>query len=340
MKVDARRVDAILRDPGAIRVVLLFGDDAGLIRERGSMLVRSVAGSLNDSFRVAELGRDGHARIASELAAAPLTGGRRVVRARDVGEVLVKSVEAVLAGSSDGLLVLEAEGLAARGKLRTLVERADQGAAIGCYGLSGDALERMIRESLAMSQVGIGEEALHWLSGQLGNDLGVTRREVEKLALYAGKDGLIDLDAARRCVGDLAGLSLDDALFAATVGDLVGADRALELALADGAAPVTVMRTTLLHLQRLQRGRAAMDQGQSAADTVRYVRPPVFFQRHNVFQQALRLWSGDALQAACERICDGERACKQTGAPAEVICRSSVLSLAQQATSARKIGSS
>lgn len=327
----------MLRDPGTMRVVLLFGDDAGLIRERGSILVRSVAGSLDDPFRVAELGRDGHARIASELGSAPLTGGRRVVRVRDVGEALVKPVEAALGGLSDGLLVLEAEGLAARGKLRTLVERADYGAAIGCYSLAGDALERMIRESLAGLQVSIEDEALRWLSGQLGGDLGVTRREVEKLALYVGSGGSVDLDAARRCVGDLAGLSLDDALFAATAGDLVGADRALELAMADGAAPVAVLRATLLHLQRLQRGRAVVDQGQSAADAVRLARPPVFFQRGSTFQQTLRLWSGDALQAACERVWDGERACKQTGSPAEVICRSAVLGLAQLAASAQRI---
>ena len=40
------------------------------------------------------------------------------------------------------------------------------------------------------------------------------------------------------CVGDLAGLSLDDALFAATEGDVARADRALELAIAEGATPV------------------------------------------------------------------------------------------------------
>ncbi len=55
MKLDARSVPGFLRDPGACRVVLLFGDDAGLIRERAEALVRVVAGTLDDPFRVAEL---------------------------------------------------------------------------------------------------------------------------------------------------------------------------------------------------------------------------------------------------------------------------------------------
>ena len=49
---------AFLRDPGACRVVLLFGDDTGLIRERAEALVRLVAGALDDPFRVAELARE------------------------------------------------------------------------------------------------------------------------------------------------------------------------------------------------------------------------------------------------------------------------------------------
>ena len=53
MKVDPRRIDAFLRDPGTCRVVLLHGDDAGLIRLRTEALVRAVAGALDDPFRAA-----------------------------------------------------------------------------------------------------------------------------------------------------------------------------------------------------------------------------------------------------------------------------------------------
>ncbi len=63
------------------------------------------------------------------------------------------------------------------------------------------------------------------------------------------------------CIGDLSGLSLDDALFAATVGDVATTDRALELAIGEGAAPVRVLRAAIMHLQRLHRARLAMARG-------------------------------------------------------------------------------
>ena len=117
--------------------------------------------------------------------------------------------------------------------------------------------------------VAIDADALAWVSDQLGADRVSTRGEAEKLALYAGPGGRVDLDAAMACVGDLAGLSLDDALFAATEGDVARADRALELAVAEGATPVGVLRAGLMHLQRLHRVRLAMDEGLSAADAMK-----------------------------------------------------------------------
>ena len=98
------------------------------------------------------------------------------------------------------------------------------------------------------------------------------------------------------CVGDLAGLSLDDALFAATTGDVATADRALEAAVAEGAAPVQVLRAALGHLQKLHRARLAMDeQGLGAADAVKGIRPPVFYQKVGAFTRSLGLWPAATL---------------------------------------------
>jgi DNA polymerase-3 subunit delta len=336
LKLDPRRVEAFLRDPGACRVALLYGEDSGLVHERAAQLVRAVAGSLDDPFRVAELERDEMARIPEEMAAMSLTGGRRVVRLREAGEAALPFVLKALSAVGDALLVVEAPGLASRGKLRGAVERAAEGMTIACYPQEGRALEQVIRDILAALEVSAEPDALTWLSGQLGADRAVTQREAEKLALYAGRGGRVDLEAARICVGDLAGLSLDDAVFAATAGDVAGTDRALELAMAEGAAPVGVLRACLLHLQRLQRASAAMVGGLSAAQAAKASRPPVFFRREGAFIAALQLWPPSQLQAACVRIWEAERACKRTGAPAEPISRSAVLGLAQRAAAAKR----
>ena len=52
MKLEPRRTEAFLCDPGRTRVVLLHGDDVGLIRERAVRLLRAVAGAADDRCAV------------------------------------------------------------------------------------------------------------------------------------------------------------------------------------------------------------------------------------------------------------------------------------------------
>lgn len=336
MKLEPRGTEAFLRDPGRARAVLLYGDDIGLIRERAGRLVRAVAGAADDPFRVVELERDAASGIPAEMAALSLTGGRRVVRVRDVTDAATAAVQAALAGPGEALLVLEAPGLAGKSKLRALVDKLADAVSVGCYPADARALEQTIRGVLAALRVGADEDAMAWLTGQLGADQAVTVSEVEKLALFVGPGGRVDITAARQCVGDLAGLSLEDALFAATAGEVAAADRALELALAEGAAPVQVARAGLGHVQRLQRARAAMAGGVSAAEASRAVRPPLFFRRQPAFTQALALWPLPALEWAGQRFWEAERACKRTGAPDLTIARNAVAGVAQRAALARR----
>jgi DNA polymerase-3 subunit delta len=337
VKLVPARVAAFLRDPGDCRVVLLYGEDAGMIRDRAETLVRAVAGSLDDPFLVTELAREDIRRLPDEAAGLSLIGGRRVVRVRDVTDAAADPVQTVLKGRAPALVVLEGPSLAARSKLRTALEAAADGAAIGCYPEEGRALEATIRETLRASGAGIEPDALSWLSQQLGADRASTRAELEKLALYVGVGNRVDLDAAMTCVGDLAGLSLDDALFAATTGDVATADRALEAAVAEGAAAVQVLRAALGHLQKLHRARLAMDEhGLTAADAVKSVRPPVFYQKVGAFARSLGLWPAASLTAAMAALAEAERGCKRTGWPDQALCRNAVLTIARRSAASSR----
>ncbi len=63
MKLSAARVAAFLQRPDqAIRAVLLYGPDTGLVRERADTLARTVCPDLKDPFRVADLSGAGSPR--------------------------------------------------------------------------------------------------------------------------------------------------------------------------------------------------------------------------------------------------------------------------------------
>lgn len=338
-KLDARRIPGFLADPGAARVVLIFGEDGGLVRERGDALMRAVAGE--DPFRLVEIPRDAAAKdaglLAAEAATPALTGGRRLVRVRDATDGLANAAKAALAGGGPGLVLLEAGALDGRKGLRAALEKAGpEAAVIACYAETGAALEASISALLRDFGVSADGPAVAWMAQRLGEDRAVMRRECEKLALYVGAGGRATEEDAAASLAEGSALDLDAALLAATEGDAARADRALDAAFAEGAAAVQVVRGALRHVQRLEAAAIAVAKGAAARDAVEGLRPPVFFKSRPAFERALRLWRPDTLSAAGAALLEAERAIKTTGMPGEAVARAAVLGLAREAVRARR----
>jgi len=334
VKIAAGKIDQFIAKPGsAIRVVLVYGPDAGLVRERSDALMRTAVPDLSDPFLVAELGGDAIARdpalLADEAAAIALTGGRRAVRVRDAGDAIVAAVKSMLAGpSGDSLVVLQAGELAPRSTLRRLIEGEDSAAAVPCYADEIRDLDRVIRETLGADGLSVSPDASAYLAANLGSDRGVTRSELQKLALYAHGGGQVELADAVAVVGDSAALSLDDLCFAAIDGDMAATDRALERSLQEGVSEVAVLRAVSRHLMRLQITVGRIDRGEAPERAVKSLRPPVFFKRESQFRRQVESWSRTRIAQALELTLQAETSCKSTGIPSAAVCGRTLLQIA------------
>jgi DNA polymerase III subunit delta len=333
VNLPSARVAAFLERPDPeIRAVLLYGPEAGLVRERADRLARFVCPALGDPFRVAELSgpglADDPARLGDEAAQLSLTGGRRVVRVRGAGDAQAKLFAGFLdAPPGDALIVVEAGELARGSTLRRAFEAAPRAAAIACYPDTARERAALIRESLGAHRITASAEAVHYLVDHLGADRLLTRSELEKLSLYAGEGGRVELDDARLSVGDSAALDLDDAVIAAADGDAARLDRVLDRIFQEGTSPVTVVRATLRHLQRLHALAAVVAAGTPVADALRRARPPIFYQHEDHFRRQLGKWRDKGLRAALHRLARAEVNMKQTGFPAETLCREALTAL-------------
>ena len=335
MKLAAARVEAFLRRPDpAVRAVLLYGPDAGLIRERADLLGRATVSDLQDPFLVADLTGAAltaePARLYDEAAQISLMGGQRLVRVRDIGDAHGAVFGRFLADPPrDGLVVAEAGDLPARATLRRLFDDAACGVAIGCYPDTTRDLAEVIRDSLAAHHITASRDAVAFLVAHLGSDRLMTRGELEKLALYAGDDSRIELDDARAAIADSAALSLDDAILAAGEGDAGALDRALGRVFQEGESPVSVIRATLRHMQRLHALAARLQAGESLDAALRGARPPIFFKQQDSFRRQLTRWQEATLRRQLAALSAAEAQIKTTGIPGETACRAALFALAQ-----------
>src|SRR6202034_1608219 len=148
--VKSGNADAFLAKPDRLPdVVLIFGEDSGLVRERVRTLIGASVDNPDDPFSLVRLDGDeiaaDPARLLDEAQTIPLFGGRRAVWVKAGGRNFTAAVGAALAlPKSECRVVIEAGDLRRTAPLRAVCERAKNAAAVPCYADNEAALERLI----------------------------------------------------------------------------------------------------------------------------------------------------------------------------------------------------
>ena len=148
-------------------------------------------------------------------------------------------------------MVVEAGDLSKGTGLRKLFEDDDSAAAIACYADTARSLEDLVRDALRAEGLSIAPDALADAVSRLGSDRGVSRRELEKLALYCQGQKSVSLDDVRAVMGDEAEARAEEASDAAGGGDFARLDLALERLWTADMSAVAVIRGAMGHFQRL-----------------------------------------------------------------------------------------
>jgi len=342
-KLTAGRIDSFLKAPDrACRAALIYGPDGGRMHERADALARAVCDDPKDAFRVAELAAgtlgDDPDLLAAEVGQMTMFGGRRLVRVRDGGDSLGNLFQRFfkMKPPGDGFVLVEAGDLPARSSLRKAFEAAADAVAIPCYADTVRDLHALIREVMSGHKIRIDDAAAAYLAGNLGGDRGMSRQELEKLALYAGDGGAVTLDDAVSSVGDSAAMELDDAVLAAAEGDAAMLERALDRLFAEGENPVTVVRAAQRHVTRLHLAAVRVDHGDDEETALRSLRPPPFFKVADRMKLQLRYWPPRRARSALSLLLDAEIEVKKSGPPPEAVCRDALLRIARRVAMDRR----
>ena len=331
----------------AASAVLVYGPDAGLVRERADRLAHSIVSDFKDPFNYLELSdadlKEEPGRLSDEIAALSFTGGERVIRLRTGGEAAAKAAAILLDGvdgghvKPNGMVIVEAGALTPRSGLRKAFEKAKRGVALPCYADGPGDIRNMAAEAARDEDLRFDDDALDLLTAILGEDHGVSRAEINKLILYKGPKALRDgpgtltLEDVRASLVDGLGDAMDDTASACADGAPGRLAAALHKAAAAGASPIGLLRALQRSFARLQSAGKLVEAGESPAGAMKKLRPPVFFAEQRAFEARLYKWRGARLDAALRMLIEAELEAKKTGAPQKEIVERAALRLAVMA---------
>jgi DNA polymerase-3 subunit delta len=333
----ASDVDRFIARPDPARpIVLVFGPDAGLVRERTQALIESSVDDPSDPFSLARLDGDDLAgepsRLVEEANTVPLFGGRRAVWVKAGARNFAAAVEALIAcAPADCRVVIEAGDLRRNAPLRVLCERAKNAAALPCYADAERDLIRLIDDEMREAGLAISPEARAALVPLLGGDRLASRHELRKLALFARGKTRVELDDVMAVVADASTLALDGLIDAAFAGRTSELETQLGKARTAGTAPGTIVSAALRQVAQLHKARLAVEEGVSVDEAAGAIQPFVHFSRKPLVEAALRAWTSARLERAMAQLADAALEARRQAGMAEAIAQRTLLSLAVNA---------
>lgn len=334
MKLAFRDIEPFVKKPNpSARVVLVYGPDSGLMKERANLIGRSVVPDLNDPFNVAILNADDlaadPARLADEASAMSMMGGDRLVRIENAGDKLTPLIKDYLANPNpSALIVLEAGELGPRSSLRALCEKAANAAALPCYVEDERDMGRLVRETLQAARLSAEPDAVTAMASAITGNRAKARSELEKLITYKGDDtSPVTLADVLAVCADAGAQELDDLIYAVAGREPSKAFRSFEMLQQEGVALIAILRALQSHFRKLHVTQAHMQEGLRVEEAMKKLSPPIFFKQEAAFKSQLTRWPMEMVQSVLSRLSDIEAQTKKTGIPGETITAQAILGL-------------
>lgn len=322
------------RPPPEMCAVLVYGADAGMVRELAERAVVKIAGAADDPFNVVRLDDAALAsdpgRLADEFASLSMLGGRRVVWVTDAGDAFFRSIEPILNGGGSGnLIVAESGNLAKSSRLRTVFEKSERAFAVAVYENDSSGIAELAESILSPLGLALAPDAGVRLLELLGTDRSAARQEIGKLAIYCLGASEVGLDDVETVCGESVGGDADALIDAAFGGEVEAVDRGFTLLTAAGTDTGRILTLAGLHAVKLQSLKLVIDKGMRVEDALRSSKPPVFFKRHEAVRLQLRIWDLAALLSAASTLADCVAQMRRTPALVETLASRTLLALAR-----------
>lgn len=353
MKLSYKQIEPFVRapDPKA-RVILIYGPDQGLMKERSSAIAKTAIADINDPFNVVTLTTEkilaDPSLFFDEALAQSLMGGDRLIFIRDAGDSLTPYMKEYLDNpSQETLVLLESGDLGPKSALRKLCESAKNAAAVPCYVDDERTVIQIIRDMCMHAGYSIDQDALSALSSAIIGDRTIARNEIEKLVLYKGihqgykgfaadsvreRLGTITLEDVMACSGDVRDWSLERLVYSVADGNIHESQIIIDKLLKDQIQPVAILRILQSHFWRLHSVNSKVNSGVSREDALKSLTPPLFWKVKNQFLRQLGQWSVPRLEAALDALHHAEIKTKKTEYQADMIVKNVALQLIRHST--------
>jgi len=240
-------------------IVVLHGDNETLKTDLFRALCRSIGLTPDDPFRFVRLEGDSAdietGRLADELGAISMFGGRRLVQLRAPVRLVERGIAQALDTPGDWLFIVECPDLR-EAPWFAAVSRDRRICGVYCGDQSAGDFRAFVAEECSRAALNIAAEAIDRLIVLTGDDRAAIRAEVLKLSALFGPSANVSAADVDSVVADASSMLADEVADAALDGDCDRLARALDRMAATGSDPIQALGAAHRSALSLLRGKS------------------------------------------------------------------------------------
>lgn len=316
--------------------VLLYGPEVGLVSNRAKTIATKIIGDLKDPFRYADIDftkiLESPFILSDELSSLSLTGGKRVIRIRDVKPSIPKNIVEIIKqySSKDSFLLMTSGELAKSSYTRLFFEKESTLAALPCYADNESSVRQIIISSLNKENIKYDPEILPMLLDLFAENRMVILSELDKLITYAKDKDKLTKEDVFKAVQSSKEASIENICIATANKDLKLAENCLSKAISENVEPIAIIRSIIYYFNRLYSAQKSIASGKSTQQAMSSLRPPVFFKNIDSFKKHLNIWNQSSILKVLTLLTSAEIKCKTVNIPSILICKRIILSLSSR----------
>ena len=301
MKIQNKDNNSFIKNiPKNIKIILLYGQDAGLINQylldiKSNFFPQQIEEGQYIQLFEEDIKEEPSVILEQALSVSLFGDTKKLIVVKEAKDYLTKIIKDYITyNHNDILLVLIASELTASSSLRKLCEQEDIIATIACYLDSNITLRQYIIDVIKNNQYTIDNDSINYLVNNLGNDRSITKNELDKLMLYTYNKKSILLQDVLDVVASSESVYLDKLIYSFFNNQKQEAYKYLLILLEDNHS-VVIIRTLINHVQKIMLAKSYC-LTTDIDNAIKYMKPPIFFSHITSFKQQVNKIDNNTLQ--------------------------------------------
>ena len=332
MIIKDNQLEKIVKEQEGFIGILVYGPNEGLVKDQIDKIVKNYLTKDNYekiNFNGKDLDND-PLSLDNIIRTVSMFYTSKVVIADAIKDKHISIIEDIASNAPQQVTFIIREGnLSKSSKIRKLFENNHNCFSLACYEDDARSIMKTIDEFMQKSNILINRDVKNYLLQSLSNDRMISKQELEKIEIFSkNTDGNIKLEEVKYLLNDTSSQNLNKMNENVMFGNAPKSSKIINKLLTEGASPISLIRSLINYLLRIQQTKIEMKKGNNFEQSIKALRPPVFWKEKDNFQKHCLKWPLQEIESNLSKLLETEISCKLNSKLANLNCEKSILLLA------------